>query len=100
MTNDSDECVVVERVFARPTGESLVLRIFKPQMLEEDHWVCRYSITDITESRRVYGVDSLQALEGALKVAAVELEGWNRRNGPLTWFDSPDLEVWPPGADA
>lgn len=36
MTDQSDECVIAERIFDGPAGERVVLRVFKPEMVEED----------------------------------------------------------------
>lgn len=72
------------------TGENAVLRIFRPVCSEEgkfgvERWVCRFRIDgpEIAITRRLLGIDSLQALMCALMVAENDLYDLGERIGYL-----------------
>jgi hypothetical protein len=57
-------------------GETNVpIRIYAPEGLAERSWACRYEIDwpDRRKTMTVYGVDSVQALELALRMIGAEL---------------------------
>ena len=79
--------IAARRQFELPNGKPVVLTIGVPQPVRASHWVCAMQITGLkTRWRRpryVPGVDGLQALDLAIRVAAADLESTKPK---LAWL--------------
>jgi hypothetical protein len=77
--------VVASRTYRdSKSGKTIRVRIGKPLRGDVD-WICPYHISGLglRGTQRAYGIDSIQALEGALERVRATLEGCGRR---LEWF--------------
>lgn len=86
--------VICERLFQQvtPDGEAKRFRVAWMQpVARENDWVCEYVIEwpdGPPRARRIFGVDSVQALLLAMKVAAGELYD---AEPPVFWWDPDDV---------
>lgn len=69
------------------------LRIGKPQPKDQRTWYCKFQVIGIGDEkvRKVYGVDSVQALLGAIQAVKGLLEGYEKRDYKITWLGGNDL---------
>jgi hypothetical protein len=74
--------VAARRVFQSANGKPVVLTIGVPQPVPGSAWGCAVQITGLNSAWRrpkyVFGIDSLQALQLAMKCAGVVLESAKR----------------------
>ncbi len=83
MTDD----IIAEREYQTEDGGTVLVRLLKPRPSERD-WGCEVVFSGAFERRETaYGVDSLQALYQALKLASVEL---HLHEPAVFWFDLND----------
>jgi hypothetical protein len=70
--------IAARRVFQSPKGKPVILTLGVPEPVPGSDWGCALQITGLNTSwrrpRYVFGIDGLQALHLAMKIAAVELE--------------------------
>jgi hypothetical protein len=74
-----------------PSREILV-KIGKPQLSEHKDYLCPIQVTGIGEESvsGIYGVDSVQALELAMRSLGAELQRLNTQHqGRIRWGDAP-----------
>ena len=80
--------LIAERIFQNlHTGASVAVRLFAPIPIKDSsEWSCNCEIQGIgdTISRQLIGVDSFQALSGAIRVLCVELQ---KHESKLTFLD-------------
>lgn len=84
----------LEREFELDGKEkSVKLRIGKARMVSPLEWVCEYQIIGLgsEEVKKVHGVDSIQALLDALKIAAILLRTRAGKEHKMTWLGQDDL---------
>ena len=80
--------VVASRTLQRGAAD-VVVRLGQPRRSGKD-WLCAYQIRGLADDavKRVYGVDSMQALQLALEVIRATLLA---RGDALAWLDLPDV---------
>lgn len=74
-----------------PVAEVLV-KIGKPERSEHNDFCCRVQVTGLGDERvhGIFGVDSVQALELAMRFLGSELQHLNTQyKGQLRWGDAP-----------
>lgn len=77
-----------------PEGDcfDLHIHIDAPRPHATLDWVCKLHITQLfSPANDLYGVDSWQALQLALKMARTQLQNFIDRGGLLYWHGSADL---------
>ena len=80
--------VVASRTLQRGAAD-VVVRLGQPRRSGKD-WLCAYQIRGLADDavKRVYGVDSMQALQLALEVIRATLLA---QDDALAWLDLPDV---------
>lgn len=84
----------LERDFELDGKENSVkLRVAKPRMVTPLEWVCEYQIMGLgsEEVKKVRGVDSIQALLDALKLAVILMRTRAGKDHKVTWLGQDDL---------
>jgi hypothetical protein len=74
----------------------ILVRVGKPRRGRKD-WVCVIEVFGFQSklSRKIYGVDSFQALLLAIELLRAELNHQKRaENGKLKWLGQDDLGLW------
>jgi hypothetical protein len=74
--------VIAERVFQRADGREVRAEIGRPRK-RKDEWECEFRVLDVGHSK-VYslsGSDSLEALQLALAMMAVQVESYQQEHG-------------------
>ena len=74
------------------SNREISVKIGKPQLSEHNDYFCPIQVTGIGEERvhGVYGVDSVQALELAMRYLGSELQRLNTQHqGRIRWGDAP-----------
>ncbi|WP_067722842.1 DUF6968 family protein [Nocardia yamanashiensis] len=95
--------IAVRELISAEHGGTVLVEIGAPRKvtrklpnsdLTVDEWLCPWRITGLSDSPRVAvsaGLDSMQALQSAMILAAADLEGFKH---PVTWHGgSPDLTL-------
>lgn len=88
----------VERQFENGS-DFVACRFFQPTLQPGGEYECRWSINwgDVDRNRRALGIDSVQALLLAMRVAHTELlESEAYKHGTLTYLGERDLDLPPP----
>jgi hypothetical protein len=70
--------VIAERVFQRADGREVRVEVGRPRRVKNGDWACEFRVLGVGHSK-VYtleGVDSLQALQMALGLMAVQVESY------------------------
>lgn len=96
------ETVFVARQFDK-NGSPVVCRFYQPALQSAGEYQCRWSIDwgSGEKSRRSHGLDSVQALLLAMRVAHTELvESEAYEKGALTYLGRRDLDLPPPFSPA
>ncbi len=73
-------------------GREILVKIGKPHLSEHNDYLCPIQVTGIGEERvySIYGVDSVQALELAMRSLGSELQRLNTQHqGRIRWDDAP-----------
>ena len=73
-------------------SREIVVKIGKPQLSEHDEFHCAIQVTGIGEERvyGIFGVDSVQALQLAMRFLGSELQRLNtQHHGRIRWGDAP-----------
>ncbi len=80
--------VIASRTLQRGTDD-VVVRLGQPRRSGKD-WLCAFQIRGLGDdaAKRVYGVDSMQALQLAIEVIRATLLA---RGDDLAWLDLPDV---------
>ncbi|ASV09867.1 DUF6968 family protein [Leptospira interrogans] len=86
--------VIVERELffqSKNKKQKIIVKIGKPKYLQkpDDCWYCPIQITGIGSQkiRAVYGVDSMQSLQLAIKMIIIDLSHFQKTQlGKLTWL--------------
>jgi hypothetical protein len=82
------EEVVAERDFRTADDRTITVRILKPAPRETGEWGCEVVFAGALDRRTTaYGVDSVQALFLALRLAGADLY---TREPPVYWLDPDD----------
>jgi len=79
------------KLTGEPDREALV-KIGKPERSEHDDYCCRVQVTGIGNEQvhGIFGIDSVQALELAMRFLGAELQRLNTQHqGRLRWGDAP-----------
>ena len=75
--------VIAERVFQRANGREVRAEVGRPRRKANGDWVCEFRVLGVGHSK-VYslpGSDSLEALQLALAMMAVQLESYQQEHG-------------------
>ena len=93
--------VIAERVFERADGREVRAVVGRPREVSKGEWVCEFRVLGVGHSKvySVFGADSLEALQSALVMMVVQLEGYQKEHG-LTFMGDSLLLLWRPDVDA
>jgi hypothetical protein len=75
--------VIAERVFQRADGRSVRAEVGRPRRKANGEWTCEFRVLGVGHSK-VYslpGLDSLEALQLALAMMAVQVESYQQEHG-------------------
>jgi hypothetical protein len=86
--------VIAERVFKRADGREVRAELGRPRRTTNGPWVCEFRVLGVGRSKvwSVPGEDSLAALQGALMVMSVNIDGYHEEHR-LTFMDGPYLAL-------
>jgi hypothetical protein len=93
--------VIAERVFERADGREVRAVVGRPREVSKGEWVCEFRVLGVGHSK-VYslkGSDSLEALQMALAIMAVQIESYQNEHG-LTFMGGSCLLVMKPDFEA
>jgi hypothetical protein len=92
--------IIAERVFQRADGKEVRAVVGRPRKAKRE-WVCEFQVIGVGHAKvyAVPGPDSLEALQMALAMMAVQLESYQKEHG-LTFMDDSDLALMKPDFDA
>ena len=79
------------KLYGEPEKD-VVVKIGKPEQSEHHDYCCRIQVTGVGNERvhGIYGVDSVQAIELAMRFLGSELQRLNTQHeGRLRWGDAP-----------
>lgn len=88
--------IAARRIFTLPNGAPVTLTLGVPQRVPGSDWGCALQITGLDRRwrrpRYVFGVDGLQALHLAMKVAGADLDSASLN---LAWLGDTELPLMP-----
>jgi hypothetical protein len=75
--------VIAERIFERADGRKVRALVGRPLKRKKGDWMCDFQILGVGHSKvyRLPGNDSLEALQLALGMMGVQLEGYQEEHG-------------------
>jgi hypothetical protein len=89
--------VIAERVFQRADGRDVKVEVGRPREVRKGEWECKFRVLGVGHSK-VYslpGTDSLESLQMALAMMAVQVESYQQEHG-LTLMGGPTLLLMKP----
>jgi hypothetical protein len=93
--------VIAERVYERADGREVRVEVGRPRKVTKEEWACEFRVLGVRHSK-VYslpGTDSLEALQMALAMMAVQVECYQQEHG-LTLMGGSYLALMKPDFDA
>lgn len=92
--------VIAERVLQRRNGKEVRILVGRPHR-SKDEWVCQFQVLGVghDQAYALPGFDSLEALQLALGMMAVQVEAYQKKHG-LTLLGGSYLGVLKPDFDA
>lgn len=92
--------VIAERVFERADGKEVRAIVGRPHKAKRG-WVCEFQVRGVGHSKvyKLPGEDSLEALQSALAMMAIQVESYQKEHG-LTYLGDPFLLMMKPDFDA
>jgi hypothetical protein len=86
--------VIAERVFQRADAKKVRALVGRPRKAKQD-WVCEFQVLGVGHNKvyKLPGADSLDALQMALGMMVVQLEGYQDKHG-LTFLGDAHLGLW------
>jgi hypothetical protein len=92
--------VIAERIFQRADGKEVRAVVGRPRKGKRE-WTCEFRILGVGHSKvyKLPGEDSLQALQMALAMMAIQVESYQKEHG-LTFLGDPFLLMLKPDFEA
>ena len=92
--------VIAERVFQRADGKEARAIVGRPHKAKRG-WVCEFQVRGVAHSKvyKLPGEDSLEALQMALAMMAIQVESYQKEHG-LTFLGEPFLLMMKPDFEA
>jgi uncharacterized protein DUF6968 len=93
--------VIAEGVYQRADRREVRVEVGRPRRVKNGEWTCEFRVLGVGHSKvySLQGNDSLEALQMALGMMAVQLEGYQKQHG-LTDLDGSYLPVMKPDFEA